>query len=110
MSNKTEPSLFVIFGGTGDLSRRKLLPALARNEAEGHLNDRFRVIAVGRSPKDDEVFRNTAREALEKAGAHVASMPHEVPAIVKKHTAKWEQSLGGEAIKKVAKDIRVQKG
>ena len=34
MSDHPEPSLFVIFGGTGDLSRRKLLPALARNEAD----------------------------------------------------------------------------
>ena len=47
-----EPFDLVVFGGTGDLSRRKLLPALSRNEDEGH--DRFRVIAVGRSPKAGE--------------------------------------------------------
>ena len=64
MSEKADPSLFVIFGGTGDLSRRKLLPALARNQAEGHLSDRFRVVVVGRSPMEDEAFRSVAREAL----------------------------------------------
>ena len=66
MSENPEPSLFVIFGGTGDLSRRKLLPALARNEAEGHVSNRFRVVVVGRSPKEDDEFRNVAREALKQ--------------------------------------------
>ena len=62
-----EPSLFIIFGGTGDLSLRKLLPALCRLDAQGRLVDRFAIIAVGRSPMDDEVFRQTARDALAKA-------------------------------------------
>lgn len=64
----TEPSLFVIFGGTGDLSRRKLLPALARLHAAGHIHARFRIVAVGRSPMADEEFRAVAREALGEAG------------------------------------------
>ncbi len=63
----TEACLFVIFGGTGDLSRRKLLPALCRLEAEGHLHERVRILAVGRSPKEDEAFRESAREALGRA-------------------------------------------
>ena len=68
MSTTAESSLFVIFGGTGDLSRRKLLPALARNQADGRLDERFRVVAVGRSPKTDEAFREIARDALVAAG------------------------------------------
>jgi glucose-6-phosphate 1-dehydrogenase len=64
----TDPCFYVIFGGTGDLSRRKLLPALARNMAEGHIGDRFRVIAVGRSAKPDDSFRGTVLESLKKAG------------------------------------------
>ncbi len=64
----TDASVFVIFGGTGDLSRRKLLPAIARLGAEGHLHTNVRVLAVGRSPKEDEAFRTTAREALKAAG------------------------------------------
>lgn len=69
MSNsKTDASLFVIFGGTGDLSRRKLLPAICRLEAEGHLHENVRVLAVGRRPKTDDEFRELARDALGKAG------------------------------------------
>ncbi len=64
----TEPSIFVIFGGTGDLSRRKLLPALCRLDAEGQLDERIRILAVGRSARDEEAFRETMREALVTAG------------------------------------------
>jgi glucose-6-phosphate 1-dehydrogenase len=66
--NQTDPSIFVIFGGTGDLSKRKLLPAIARLEAEGHIPDRFRVVAVGRKDKEDAAFRDEAGKALERAG------------------------------------------
>ncbi len=66
-----EASVFVIFGGTGDLSRRKLLPALCRLEADGHLHEQVRVLAAGRSPKEDEAFRESAREALGRAGLPV---------------------------------------
>lgn len=67
-TTSADPALFVIFGGTGDLSRRKLLPALCRNQVEGHIGDRFRVIAVGRSEKPDESFREVVRESLARAG------------------------------------------
>ncbi len=65
---KTEPSLFVVFGGTGDLSLRKLLPALCRLDVQGHLDPRFRIVAVGRSPVEESAFRETALEALVRAG------------------------------------------
>ena len=63
---RTESSLFVILG-TGDLYRRKLLPALCHLEAEGHLHEQVRVLAVGRSREDEEKFRESSREALAKA-------------------------------------------
>ncbi len=66
--SSTEASVFVIFGGTGDLSRRKLLPALCQLAAEGHIHERVRILAVGRSHKEDEAFRESAREALGRAG------------------------------------------
>ncbi len=65
---KTEPSLFVVFGGTGDLSLRKLLPALCRLDAHGDLDPRFRIVAVGRSEMDEDAYRESAREALGRAG------------------------------------------
>lgn len=64
-----DPSLIVIFGGTGDLSRRKLLPAVARLVAAGHVSPASHVLATGRRDNyDDASFRKLAREALAKAG------------------------------------------
>lgn len=64
-----EPSTIVIFGGTGDLSQRKLLPALASLAAAGHMHPKCRVIAVGRSAdRDDAWFRSEATAALVRAG------------------------------------------
>jgi len=55
----------VIFGGTGDLSRRKLLPALYNLAHEGALPERFNLVAVSRRDLPDDDFRGMAREAIE---------------------------------------------
>lgn len=63
-----EPSLFIIFGGTGDLARRKLLPALARLAAAGQLGH-CHVVGVSRgTDHDDESYRALVAEALGAAG------------------------------------------
>jgi len=61
---------FVVFGGTGDLALRKLLPALYHCDLEGRLPEDTRVIAVSRSDLDDEGYRAQARAALAE---HVAA-------------------------------------
>jgi glucose-6-phosphate 1-dehydrogenase len=63
-----EPHLFVVFGGMGDLSRRKLLPALAGLATRGLLPPGTTVLAVGREGLDDAGYREHAREALSSAG------------------------------------------
>ncbi len=64
-----EPHLFVILGGTGDLTRRKLLPALRRLASLGVLGDRRALLAVARdTDMDDDRFRPWAKEALRAAG------------------------------------------
>ena len=47
----------VIFGATGDLARRKLLPALVNLAGRGALPERFIVLGVGRTPMTDEAYR-----------------------------------------------------
>jgi len=63
---KAEPCVVVIFGATGDLTRRKLMPALCRLLGEGCL-DGVRVLGVGRSDMTDDMFRAFVREALDKS-------------------------------------------
>ena len=65
MSAAPPPTLLVIFGATGDLSRRKLLPALGALHARGALPHRFVILGVARDPHpDDAAFRAIARDLL----------------------------------------------
>jgi len=60
----TPPTALVIFGATGDLSQRKLLPALYNLAHEGGLPERFELVGVSRSALSDEEFRDLARTAI----------------------------------------------
>jgi glucose-6-phosphate 1-dehydrogenase len=59
-----EPFALVIFGATGDLAARKLLPALAHLWQGGFLPGNFVLVGVGRRDKDDAAFRADVRQAL----------------------------------------------
>ncbi|HEX5950863.1 MAG TPA: glucose-6-phosphate dehydrogenase, partial [Actinomycetota bacterium] len=56
----------VIFGVTGDLSRRKILPALYHLCRDGLLPERHAVVGFGRSDLGDDGLRALAREAIEE--------------------------------------------
>jgi glucose-6-phosphate 1-dehydrogenase len=58
----------VVFGATGDLAKRYLLPALHEIARRGYLPER--VIGVARSQWDDEQFRTYARESIEQFAPH----------------------------------------
>jgi glucose-6-phosphate 1-dehydrogenase len=64
-----EPVIFVIFGASGDLTARKLVPALYHLLGNGGLPERFAVVGAARSELDDESWRRSMRQALEAAGA-----------------------------------------
>jgi glucose-6-phosphate 1-dehydrogenase len=60
------PCVLVIFGATGDLTHRKLLPALYNLAHEGELPPAFAVVGVARRPKTDAEFRAALRAGVEK--------------------------------------------
>jgi glucose-6-phosphate 1-dehydrogenase len=61
-SARAEPAIFVIFGASGDLTRRKLLPAIGNLAAAGHLPEPFAIVGVARPDIDDDAFRERMRE------------------------------------------------
>ncbi|MFQ5889563.1 MAG: glucose-6-phosphate dehydrogenase [Gemmatimonadota bacterium] len=64
-----EPHLFIILGATGDLMRRKLLPAVCHLWRQGLLADRHAILGVARDPSlGDAGFRRVARQSLIQAG------------------------------------------
>ncbi len=62
-----DPHVIVLFGVTGDLSKRKLLPGLYHLHEAGLLPD-FRLVGCTRGPSTDEELRELAREAVDAAG------------------------------------------
>ena len=60
------PTTLIIFGGTGDLSQRKLLPAVYNLAHEGALPERFNLIGCARRDIPHDDFRDFARDAINK--------------------------------------------
>jgi glucose-6-phosphate 1-dehydrogenase len=60
---KADPCVLVIFGATGDLTRRKLIPALYDLACAGCMGPQFEILGIGRSGVTDEDFRARMREA-----------------------------------------------
>ena len=56
----------LLFGATGDLAQRMLLPSLSALHADGLIASDLKIIGTARSEMSDAEFRNFAREALEK--------------------------------------------
>src|SRR5713101_5354395 len=64
IKNSPEPCVMVIFGATGDLTHRKLLPALYNLALEHPLPAGFSVIAFARRPYNDDEYRQQALESI----------------------------------------------
>jgi glucose-6-phosphate 1-dehydrogenase len=62
------PFILVIFGATGDLTARMLLPALTALCAGGHLPDSFAVVGASRTELTDDAFRERMRQAAREFG------------------------------------------
>jgi glucose-6-phosphate 1-dehydrogenase len=60
-----DPTTMVIFGATGDLAHRKLLPAIYNLAHEGALPERFNLIGFSFEQHDDASFRKMVGEAIE---------------------------------------------
>ncbi len=63
---KAEPCIITIFGATGDLTMRKLVPAIYNLTREGFLHENTLVIGFARRPKTDEEFRAEMLEGVNK--------------------------------------------
>ncbi len=65
-SRCSPPCVMTIFGATGDLTRRKLLPALYDLAAQDLLPDEFAIVGFGRRPQDEAAFRQNLGEGIKE--------------------------------------------
>jgi len=63
---KEHNCIFSVFGATGDLANRKLLPALYYLEQEGYLKEGFKIVAIARKEKTDGQYREEAADSIKK--------------------------------------------
>jgi glucose-6-phosphate 1-dehydrogenase len=73
MKQKLEATVFVIFGGSGDLANRKLVPALLNLSLDGDLPDKVAIFGLGRTEYSDEQFRDELRNGIKEFSRRVVS-------------------------------------
>jgi len=103
------PHVIVLFGATGDLARRKLIPGLFHLGQAGLLPESFQIVGTSLEELDDEAFRSFAREALrefcrvklgedewEAFKSHLSFVPSRPDALAA-GVARAEEAIGEEA-------------
>ena len=71
-----DPFDLLIFGGTGDLTRRKLLPALYHRHVDGQLPPESRIIAIGHKPMETQAYLDLATQSLNAHSARPLCPAH----------------------------------
>ena len=61
-----DPFDCIVFGGTGDLAERKLIPALYQRQRDGQLSEPTRIIGASRSPMSNDDYRKFAESAIKE--------------------------------------------
>src|SRR6266567_1519015 len=77
--SKAPPCAMVIFGASGDLTKRLLMPALYNLARAGRLSDKFALIGVDRSDKSHEDFREELAEGVRHFVSDTATAPVSEP-------------------------------
>ena len=66
MANKNQPTIIFIFGGSGDLTYRKLMPALYNLYLDNYLPEKFLIVGIGRRDFTNATFRNHSKKGIEE--------------------------------------------
>ncbi|HEY5792103.1 MAG TPA: glucose-6-phosphate dehydrogenase, partial [Chthoniobacterales bacterium] len=114
LSNRAmpEPCTIVIFGATGDLTHRKLVPALYNLAANGSLPGSVSVVGFARRDKTDEIFRKELEEAAQKFSRQKLKpeLWENFAANLFYHRSEFDQAEGYEALAKRLDELDAQRG
>jgi len=112
-SKKADPCVIVIFGATGDLTARKLVPALFNLRNESLLPSRFAVVAFARRDKTSEDFKKEAFDAMKRYGNQSAideKALHEFTKQFYYHRANFNDDQGYKELHKFLENLDNQLG
>jgi glucose-6-phosphate 1-dehydrogenase len=103
---KVPPTATVIFGATGDLTHRKIIPAFYHLEKNGLLPEDFAIIGFARRPKSDDEFREDLGKALQEF-SHTKPVDDAIWKKLAKHIYYFQGELDdAEAYKKLAQKLK----
>jgi glucose-6-phosphate 1-dehydrogenase len=106
-----DPCIVVIFGASGDLTKRKLLPALYHLEQAGNLPENFAVVGVARRPLEDS-FAADMREGIESGGGVEANDPKldDFVGRISYHAMNFDDASGYEGLKAMLAQVDEKSG
>jgi len=107
-----DPCALVIFGASGDLTARMLMPALAKLTQERTLPEMFFVVGVSRSPMTDVEFRSAMRAAVAKFSTdplHVSDLPADLVSRLFYVTGEFHDAATYTKLKTVLRRVRGKK-
>lgn len=106
------PCAVIIFGATGDLTHRKLVPALYNLAAEGALPPAVSVVGFARREKTDEIFREELEEAARKFSRQKINdeLWSSFASSVFYHRSEFDNLEGYEALSKRLDELDAQRG
>ena len=110
-SFKIEPCTLVIFGGTGDLTHKKLVPALYHLEKEKTLPEGFRAISVGRRDKTSEQYRAELKHSTQKSIATKLDEQvwNRLEPMIEYHRQSFEDDAGYTELKRILDETPTNK-
>ncbi len=108
---KAEPCILCIFGATGDLTMRKLLPAIYNLTRDGMLHENTVIVGFARRPKTDEQFRQEMLDGVQKFSRTKPVDPglwEKVAAKLFYHQSTFEDAEGYERLAKRFQELDKQ--
>ncbi len=100
--SKPENQILVIFGASGDLTKRKLIPALYALEIQNLLPEKFAIIGASRSELSDDQFRDAMNEGLQKFSNEKDKSRDKVDAFLKKIYYQSVDAIDSSSFKNLA--------
>jgi len=103
--SKPENQILVIFGASGDLTKRKLIPALYALEIQNLLPEKFAIIGASRSELSDDQFRDAMKEGLQKFSNEKDKSRDKVDAFLKKIYYQSVDAIDPSSYKKLTEKL-----
>jgi glucose-6-phosphate 1-dehydrogenase len=104
------PATLIIFGASGDLTRRLLAPAIAHLSRDGAISPDFAIVGLARTPYTDAEFRARLEEGAREFTPREQGRPGEMPAVTRYLTGDFSGPELYQALRGVLEEIESKRG